>query len=48
MTDFGLPEEFLAAYVKRVGAITAAIVILGAHVVPRGLTDPDTSSMNPA
>ena len=28
-----LPEEFLAAYVQRVGAITAGVMILGARVV---------------
>src|SRR5437879_9598811 len=43
-----LPEEFLAAYVKRVGAITASIVIFGARLVGRGLSDSDDGSMSPA
>ena len=43
-----LPEEFLAAYVKRVGAITAGIVIFGAQLVRRGLSDADDGSMSPA
>ena len=43
-----LPEEFLAAYVKRVGAITAGIVIFGAQLVRRGLSDSDDGSMSPA
>ena len=45
-----LPEEFLAAYVKRVGAITAGVVILGARVVGGGSTnpDPDEGTMSPA
>jgi hypothetical protein len=28
-----LPEEFLAAYVRRVGAIKAGLAIFGAHVI---------------
>ena len=43
-----LPEEFLAAYVKRVGAITAGVVILGARVVGGRSTNPDEGSMSPA
>ena len=43
-----LPEEFLAAYVKRVGAITAGIAIFGARLVGRGLSDSDDGSMSPA
>jgi hypothetical protein len=43
-----LPEEFLAAYVKRVGAITAGIAIFGARLVGRGLTEPDDGSVSPA
>jgi hypothetical protein len=43
-----LPEEFLAAYVKRVGAITGGIAIFGAQLVRRGLSDSDDGSMSPA
>jgi hypothetical protein len=43
-----LPEEFLAAYVKRVGAITAGIAIFGAQFARRGLADTDDGSMSPA
>jgi hypothetical protein len=43
-----LPEEFLAAYVKRVGAIAAGVVIFGAQLVRRGLSDPDDGSVSPA
>jgi hypothetical protein len=43
-----LPEEFLAAYVERVGAITAGVVILGARVVGGRSTNPDEGSMSPA
>jgi hypothetical protein len=53
-----LPEEFLAAYVKRVGAITAGIAIFGAQFVRRRLStsandrsmlpDTDDGSMSPA
>jgi len=43
-----LPEEFLAAYVKRVGAITAGIAIFGAQLVRRRLTDADDGSMSAA
>jgi len=43
-----LPEEFLAAYVKRVGAITAGIAIFGARLVSGRLSDSDDGSMSPA
>lgn len=43
-----LPEEFLAAYVQRVGAITAGVMILGARVVGGRSTNPDEGSMSPA
>ena len=43
-----LPEEFLAAYVERVGAITAGVMILGARVVGGRSTNPDEGSMSPA
>jgi hypothetical protein len=43
-----LPEEFLAAYVKRVGAITAGIAIFGAQFAGRRLADTDDGSMSPA
>ena len=33
-----LPEEFLAAYVRRVGAIAAGIVIFGARIMPDGFS----------
>ena len=50
-----LPEEFLAAYVKRVGAITAGIAIFGAQWGRRRsvaanatMLDSDDGSMSPA
>ena len=43
-----LPEEFLAAYVKRVGAITAGVAIFGARLVSGRLSDSDDGSMSPA
>jgi len=43
-----LPEEFLAAYVKRVGAITAGIAIFGAQFMRRGLRDADDGSVSTA
>jgi len=43
-----LPEEFLAAYVDRVGAITAGIAIFGAQLVGRSLADSDDGSLSPA
>jgi len=43
-----LPEEFLAAYVQRVGAITAGVMILGARIVGGRSTKPDEGSMSPA
>ena len=43
-----LPEEFLAAYVKRVGAITAGIAIFGAQLVRRRMRDADDGSIAPA
>ena len=43
-----LPEEFLAAYVKRVGAITGGIAICGARLVGARLPDADDGSMSPA
>jgi hypothetical protein len=41
-----VPEEFLAAYVKRVGSIAAGIVIFGAQLMRRGLSDADDGSMS--
>jgi hypothetical protein len=43
-----LPEEFLFAYVERVGAVTAGVMILGARVVGGRSTNPDEGSMSPA
>jgi len=42
-----LPEEFLAAYVRRVGAITGGTAIFGAQLVVSRFPDADDGSMSP-